>query len=62
MQAIEQLVIEPNSSVALEPFGHHLMLMMPTTKITEHDLIPITLKTDQGDISFVAEVLKDQLQ
>ncbi len=57
MRHIEEILVPAQQSSQLAPMGTHVMLMRPRHSIKLRDQIPITLTTNQGDVSFIAFVL-----
>jgi len=48
MREIPDLILEPASSVVLEPGGYHLMLMMPAREIQAGEVIVLEMTVEDG--------------
>lgn len=59
MRAVDNLVIAPGASVALEPAGKHIMLMKPTQAPTPGTAVAITFNFASGGNQSAQFVIRD---
>ncbi|WP_439107668.1 copper chaperone PCu(A)C [Congregibacter sp.] len=56
MQAVDSLSVEAGSSVTMAPGGLHIMLMGLKSTPAEGDIVPICVRTSEGDVCTDAPV------